>query len=275
MQLLLARIDAICQQSILLSLVHKEDLMKNLRQLVAALIASSVMVMPAFAAERVLTVGSDATFAPFETLNKKQEVEGFDADLIQAVASKAGIQIKLINTPWEGLFAGLNNGERDIVIAAVTITPERQRSMDFTAPYFEAKQLIVVSAKSPIAKLADLKTKKMAVQNGTTGDIVAQKHFGKGNTNIRRYESIVLALQELKSGGVDAVIGDNSVVKNYLINNPNSGFKLIDDTSFDKEFYGIAVKKGNAALLAKLNKGLADVKADGSYQKIYAKYFGK
>jgi polar amino acid transport system substrate-binding protein len=275
MQLLLARIDAICQQSILLSLVHKEDLMKNLRQLVAALIASSVMVMPAFAAERVLTVGSDATFAPFETLNKKQEVEGFDADLIQAVASKAGIQIKLINTPWEGLFAGLNNGERDIVIAAVTITPERQKSMDFTAPYFEAKQLIVVSAKSPIAKLADLKTKKMAVQNGTTGDIVAQKHFGKGNTNIRRYESIVLALQELKSGGVDAVIGDNSVVKNYLINNPNSGFKLIDDTSFDKEFYGIAVKKGNAALLAKLNKGLADVKADGSYQKIYAKYFGK
>jgi polar amino acid transport system substrate-binding protein len=249
--------------------------MKNLRQLVAALITSSVMIVPAFAAERVLTVGSDATFAPFEILNKKQEVEGFDADLIHAVASKAGIQIKMINTPWEGLFAGLNNGERDIVIAAVTITPERQKSMDFTAPYFEAKQLIVVAAKSPVAKLADLKTKKMAVQNGTTGDIVAQKHFGKGNTNIRRFESIVLALQELKAGGVDAVIGDNSVVKNYLINNPNSGFKLIDDTSFDKEFYGIAVKKGNAALLAKLNKGLADVKADGSYQKIYGKYFGK
>jgi polar amino acid transport system substrate-binding protein len=254
--------------------MNKDGLMKNLRKLFATLVTTSLIAAPAFA-ERTLAVGTDATFAPFEILNKKQEVEGFDADLIHAVAAKAGLPIKVINTPWEGLFAGLNNGERDIVIAAVTITPERQKSMDFTAPYFEAKQLIVVSAKSPVTKLADLKTKKMAVQNGTTGDIVAQKHFGKGNTNIRRFETIVLALQELKAGGVDAVIGDNSVVKNYLINNPNSGFKLIDDTSFDKEFYGIAVKKGNAALLAKLNKGLADVKADGSYQKIYSKYFGK
>lgn len=248
--------------------------MKNLRQLFAALVTTSLIAAPALA-ERTYTVGTEATFAPFESMNKKQEVVGFDADIMHAIASKAGIQIKIINTPWEGLFVGLNNGDRDIIAAAVTITPERQKTVDFTAPYFEAKQLIVVPAKSTVAKLADLKTKKMAVQNGTTGDIVAQKHFGKTNTNIRRFESIMLALQELKAGGVDAVIADNGVVKNYLINNPDSGFKLIDDKDFDKEYYGIAVKKGNAALLGKLNKGLKDIKADGSYQKIYSKYFGK
>ncbi|QLI80746.1 basic amino acid ABC transporter substrate-binding protein [Chitinibacter fontanus] len=237
-------------------------------------LALGLSVAPAHA-ERVYSVGTDATFAPFESLNNNKEVVGFDADLIKAIAQKSGLKIKLVNTPWEGLFAGLNTGDRDIVIAAVTITPERKASMDFSEPYFEAKQLIIVRDGSKVAKLADLKGKKVGVQTGTTGDTVAQKAFGKTSPDIRRYENIVLALTELRAGGIEAVVADNGVVNNYLTNNKNTQLKTIDDTSFAKEYYGIAVKKGNKAVLDQLNKGLAATKADGTYQKIYQQYFGR
>ncbi|MGL6041232.1 MAG: transporter substrate-binding domain-containing protein, partial [Deefgea sp.] len=167
-----------------------------------------------------------------------------------------------------------NNGERDIVIAAVTITPERQKSMDFSAPYFDAKQLIVVKEGSPVKKLSDLKGKKVGVQNGTTGDTVVQKQFGKTSPDIRRYENITLALAELSNSGVSAVVADNAVVKNYLINNPAQKFRLIDDNSFAVEQYGIAVRKGNKKLLDDINAGLAGIKMDGTYQKIHTQYFG-
>ncbi|QLG86766.1 basic amino acid ABC transporter substrate-binding protein [Chitinibacter bivalviorum] len=237
-------------------------------------LALGLSIAPAHA-ERVLNVGTDATFAPFESLNQSKEIVGFDADLIKAIAQKSGLKIKLVNTPWEGLFAGLNTGDRDIVIAAVTITPERKASMDFSEPYFEAKQLIIVRDGSKVTKLADLKGKKVGVQTGTTGDTVAQKAFGKTSPDIRRYENIVLALTELRAGGIEAVVADNGVVNNYLTNNKNTQLKTIDDSSFAKEYYGIAVKKGNKALLDQINKGLATSKADGSYQKIYQQYFGR
>ncbi|WP_228098192.1 basic amino acid ABC transporter substrate-binding protein [Chitinilyticum piscinae] len=239
------------------------------------LLAASLLGTSAVAAEKTLTAGTDATFAPFEMLNEKREIIGFDAELIQAIAAKAGLKVKLVNTPWEGLFAGLANGERDLVIAAVTITPERKQTMDFSEPYFEAKQLLVVPASSKITSLAELKGRKIGVQTGTTGDSVAQKAFGKTSPNIRRYESIPLALTELKDGGIQAVVADNGVVRNYLHNNPNLKLRTIEDNSFAKEYYGIAVKKGNKALLDKLNQGLAGIKADGSYARITSKYFGQ
>ncbi len=226
-------------------------------------------------AEKTYTAATDATFAPFESLNKQREIVGFDADIIHAIAAKQGFKIKFHNTPWEGLFASLSNGERDIVIAAVTITPERKKNMDFSAPYFDAKQLIVVKQDSSIQQLSDLKGKKVGVQNGTTGDTVAQKQFGKTSADIRRFENTTLALSELSNSGVTAVVADNAVVKNYLVNNPGQKFRLIDDKSFEAEHYGIAVRKGNKALLNEINAGLAGIKADGSYQKIQQKYFGQ
>ncbi|WP_288841812.1 basic amino acid ABC transporter substrate-binding protein [uncultured Deefgea sp.] len=237
-------------------------------------LSAAIIAMPA-AAEKTYTVATDATFAPFESLSKNREIVGFDADIIKAIAAKQGFKVKMNNTPWEGLFVSLNNGERDIVIAAVTITPERQKSMDFSAPYFDAKQLIVVKENSPIKQFSDLKGKKVGVQNGTTGDTVVQKQFGKTNPDIRRYENITLALSELSNSGVSAVVADNAVVRNYLVNNPKQKFRLIDDTSFEVEHYGIAVRKGNTQLLNEINAGLAGIKADGSYQKIQNKYFGK
>ena len=199
---------------------------------------------------------------------------GFDIDVAKAVAAKAGIEVKFINTPWEGIFNALGQGDRDMIASAVTITEERKQTMDFSDPYFDAQQLIAVKDGSKVTKFADLKKLKVGVQTGTTGDEAITKLQGKTSTNIKRFESTPLALKELEAGGVDAVVADNGVVIHHVANNPGGKFKTITDKEFAPEQYGIAVKKGNTELQAKLNKGLADIKADGSYDQIYAKYFG-
>jgi polar amino acid transport system substrate-binding protein len=112
------------------------------------------------------------------------------------------------------------------------------------------------------------------VQTGTTGDEAVSKLQGKTSANIKRFESTPLALKELEAGGLDAMVADNGVVINYVANNAGAKFKTVSDTSFTPEQYGLAVKKGNAELLAKLNKGLADIKSDGTYDNLYKKYFG-
>ena len=234
--------------------------------------AASVAAAPPPA--KVFVVGTDAAYAPFESQNEKGEIVGMTIDMLSAVAQKAGVEIKFVNTPWEGIFNSLQQGDRDILASSITITDERKQTMDFTNPYFDAYQLIAVKANSKVAKFDDLKKLKVGVQTGTTGDEVVTKQQGKNSTNIKRFESTPLALKELEAGGVDAVVADNGVVINYVTNNPGAKFKTVSDKAFAPEQYGFAVKKGNAELLEKLNKGLADIKADGSYDKIYAKYFG-
>lgn len=225
-------------------------------------------------ATRIYTVGTDAAYAPFEFQNEKGDIVGFDIDLLSAVAAKAGIELKFVNTPWEGIFNALAQGDRDLLVSSITITDERRQTMDFTDPYFDARQLIAVPKASTVTRLDDLKSAKVGVQTGTTGDEVVSKLQGKNSTNIKRFESTPLALKELEAGGIDAVVADNGVVINYVAHNGGSQFKTVTDPVFQPERYGIAVKKGNAELLAKLNQGLAAVRADGSYERIYAKYFG-
>ena len=235
--------------------------------------ASAPAAAPAPAA-KVYVVGTDAAYAPFESQNEKGEIVGFDIDVVKAVAKNAGIEVKFINTPWEGIFNSVAQGDRDLLVSAITITPERKQTLDFSEPYFDAQQLIAVRSDSKIAKFEDLKNLKVGVQNGTTGDEVITKLQGKSTPNVKRFESTPLALKEMESGGVDAVVADNGVVVHYVNNNPDSKFKTLSDSSFASEQYGIAVKKGNAELLEKINKGVAGIKADGTYNQISAKYFG-
>ena len=229
---------------------------------------------PAAAPARVYVVGTDAAYAPFESQNEKAEIVGFDIEVVQAVAKKAGIEVKFVNTPWEGIFNALGQGDRDMVVSAVTITAERKGTMDFSEPYFDAQQLIAVKETSKVAKFADLKKLKVGVQTGTTGDEAVTKLLGKTSTAIKRFESTPLALKELEAGGVDAVVADNGVIIHYVANNPGGKFKTVADKDFVPEQYGIALKKGNAELQGKINKGLAEIRADGSYDAIYTKYFG-
>jgi len=223
---------------------------------------------------KVVVVGTDAAYAPFESQNEKGDIVGFDIEVVQAIAAKAGFEVKFVNTPWEGIFNALGQGDRDMVVSAVTITEERKQTMDFSNPYFDAQQLIAVKEDSKVARFADLKNLKVGVQTGTTGDEAVSKLLGKTSTDIKRFESTPLALKELESGGVDAVVADNGVVIHYVANNPGGKFKTVADAEFVPEQYGIALKKGNTELLDKVNQGLTAIKADGTYDRIFGKYFG-
>ena len=223
------------------------------------------------AQNRELVVGSSATYRPFAYENPSKEIVGYDVDIIKAVAQKAGLQIKIVNTPWTGIFAALNNGDVDLIISGVTINDKRKQSYDFTTPYFEARQLIAVSRDSSVKNLKDLAGKKIGVVNGSTGDDIASREFGKTNSDIRRFESTPVVISELVNTGLDAAIGDNGVIAFRV--QEHKQLKTVSDPSFPKEFFGIVVKQGNKALLDKLNTGLAAVKADGSYAQIYKKWF--
>lgn len=244
----------------------------NLLQKIAASTGIVLLALGSVHAQnKELVVGSSATYRPFAYENPNKDIVGYDVDIIKAVAQKAGLSIKIVNTPWTGIFASLNNGDVDLIISGVTINDKRKQSYDFTTPYFEARQLIAVAKDSHVKTLKDLAGKKIGVVNGSTGDDIASREFGKTNPDIRRFESTPIVISELVNTGLDAAIGDNGVIAFRA--QDHKQLKTVSDPSFPKEYFGIVVKQGNKALLDKLNTGLAAVKADGSYAQIYKKWF--
>lgn len=242
-----------------------------LRRSALALAAVLVAATAAGAQTRPLVVGSSATYPPFAYETPSRQIVGFDVDVIQAVAQKAGLTVRIVNTPFTGVFASLDNGDLDLVISGVTITDRRRQSYDFTAPYFEARQLIAVPAASPVRTLQDLAGRKVGVVTGSTADDVASRTFGKTSPNIRRFDTTPLIVAELVAGGVDAAIGDNGVIA-YRVQE-HKGLKTVDDPAFPREYFGIVVKKGNTALRDRLNAGLAAIVADGTYARLYRTWF--
>ena len=245
--------------------------MKLLHKIAATAGILTLTLASVHAQTQELVVGSSATYRPFAYENPAKEIVGYDVDMINAIAQKAGLKIKIVNTPWTGIFAALNNGDVDLIISGVTINDKRKQSYDFTAPYFEARQLIAVHSNSTAKGLKDLAGKKIGVVTGSTGDDMASREFGKTNPDIRRFESTPVVISELANNGLDAAIGDNGVIA--FRTQEHKQLKTVSDASFPKEYFGIVVKQGNKDLLAKLNAGLAAVKADGSYATIYKKWF--
>ncbi len=245
--------------------------MHLIQKIAAAVGFCAIAVGATQAQNKELVVGSSATYRPFAYESPSKEIVGYDVDIIKAVAQKAGLQVKIVNTPWTGIFAALNNGDVDLVISGVTINDKRKQSYDFTAPYFEARQLMAVPQTSAVKSLQDLAGKKVGVVTGSTGDDIASRAFGKTSPDIRRFESTPVVISELANSGLDAAIGDNGVIAFRV--QEHKQLKTVSDPSFPKEFFGIVVKQGNKALLDKLNAGLAAIKADGSYATIYKKWF--
>jgi polar amino acid transport system substrate-binding protein len=220
------------------------------------------------------TVATDAVYVPFESLNERGEMVGFDIDVARAVAERAGIRMKFVNTPWEGMFNTLDEGTSDILVSAITITDERSKWMDFSDPYFDTRLLIAVRSELPVTRFADLTTLRVAVQAGTTADDAVASLLGQTNSRLRRFETMALALADLESGGADAVVADNGVVAHYVAQYAGTRFKAVHDPDFAVDRYGMAVRKGRADLLAQLNQGLASIRADGTLARIRSRYFG-
>jgi ABC-type amino acid transport substrate-binding protein len=221
------------------------------------------------AAKPTLRVGTEATYEPFETQDKQGNFIGFDMEMIKMVADQLGMKLKVQNIGWDGLIPGLMNGNYDCVVAAMTITPERRKQINFSTPYFSTQQAIVVkTSNTKIKKLNNLIGKRVTVQNGTTGDILFASKIK--NAKVKRFDTNPQAVQELLNNNADAAIMDDLVAFNAV--RKTTGLKVIELPNITKEDYGIGLRKGNDQLLSKINKAIATLQKNGKLPALVKKY---
>lgn len=219
-------------------------------------------------------VGMEIGYPPMEYFDADGKTPmGFDVEFGKALATKLGLEAEFIDTAWDGIFAGLETNKYDCVIAAATITPERLESMEFSKPYVGNGQTIVVNAASGFrpASPKDLEGKTVAYQAETTSDIFMEKQAKAGlKFTPAEFDKVLNAYDELKLGRCDAVVSDALVFANYA-DDPSYASTWVGDAD---EYFGVAIRKGNAALLDKVNAAIDEMKADGTLKALYIKIFG-
>jgi polar amino acid transport system substrate-binding protein len=219
-----------------------------------------------------LTVCSEVPYPPFEDFDKSAAsgFKGFDIDNVRAVAEGMKIKLAVKDSSFDALQSGqaLNAGQCDLAASAMTITPERQKNIDFSTPYYDSKQSLLVPKGSTIKKIADLAGKTVGVQQATTGKSYTEKHAPK-TTKIVSFPGDGEMYPALAAGQVDALLQDLPV---NLEHTKKGKFVIVEQYDTD-ESYGLAIKKGNTALLKDVNAQLAKLKSSGEYQKLYDKYF--
>ncbi|MGW2332912.1 basic amino acid ABC transporter substrate-binding protein [Streptomyces sp. NPDC001685] len=218
-----------------------------------------------------LTTCTHLPYPPFQS-EIDGKVQGFDVSLVDLVADDLGVKQAIVDTPFENFKTGafLNSGECDLAAAGMTITAERKKNVDFSDPYFEATQAVLVDKKSGITSFADLKGKKVGAQAQTTGEDYAKS---KGLDPVS-FESSDAVLNGLRTGQVQAVVIDYPVVQGWLKDKANADAFQVAEQINTGEQYGFTVRKGNTKLLAAINKALSEAKADGTYKKLYEKWIG-
>ena len=214
-----------------------------------------------------LTVGSDIPYPPFEQ-GKKGSYTGFDVELMEAIGKEIGREPEFIDSSFETIFRDLAQGKFEAVMSAATITEEREKVVDFSLPYYLSEQAILVKEGSSITGLSDLKGKVVAAQQGTTGLELGKEKAEA--SELRPFPEGPDADNALKAGTVEAVIIDAPVAKQQA--EELGGIEIVEKVPTE-ETYGIAIAKGNTELLEQINEGLKEAIEDGSYAKVYEKWF--
>ncbi|MFJ8693268.1 ABC transporter substrate-binding protein [Streptomyces roseolilacinus] len=220
-----------------------------------------------------LTTCTHLPYPPFQ-FERGGKVVGFDVALIDLVAKDLGVQQKILDTPFENFKTGafLNSGECDLAAAGMTITEERKKNVDFSAPYFDATQAMLASKKSGVRTLAEVRARglKLGAQAETTGE----SHAKSRGFDPVAFESSDAVLNGLRTGQVDAVVIDYPVVQGWLKDKANAGAFVLGENIETGEQYGFSVKKGNDRLRAAIDKAIRDARADGTYRKLYEEWIG-
>lgn len=240
--------------------------MKKLVKLLSILTVGLLLSISVFG-KQVILVGTNAEFAPFEYL-EKNEIVGFDIDLLNAISKETGIEFKIKDMAFDGLLPALQTKKVDLVIAGMTATPEREKTVLFSKPYFTAKQVIITKKNNNSLKtFDDLAGKKVGVMLGFTGDSVVSEIKG---AKVERFNAAYAAIMALNQGKIDAVVLDSEPAKKYIA---NSKELMIADVPAEEEDYAIAVRKNDKELIEKINTAVDKLKANGEYDKILKKYF--
>lgn len=223
--------------------------------------------------KKVYTVATDSNFVPFEFRNPDTgEMEGFDIELIQALADEAGIKIEFETLEFSGLIAGMESGRFDMGVAGITITEERKEKFDFSDPYYDAGLITVVQTENEeITSMDDLAGKSVATRTGSTSFDYLTEHYP--DAEVIPFEGIVEAYMELRSGRVDAVVYDSPNAMYYVNEKSEGTLKTVGDI-VEAQQYGITFEQGSD-LVEPINEALAKFKEDGTYDDIYEKWFGE
>lgn len=223
-------------------------------------------------ADGVLTVGTNAEFPPFEYVGDDGEADGFDIALIKAIGEKLGVDVQVDNMEFASLVSSIGS-KIDVAIAGMTVTDERKETVDFSEPYYEAVQYVLLPEGSEIATADDLKNKTIGVQLGTTGDFIASDIEG---TTVNSYNKGIDAVNDLINGRVDCVIIDKNPALVFESKFQDEGSKItaVDGAQFDfePEYYAIAMPKGDTALADAVNKAIEELKADGTFDELVKTY---
>lgn len=222
--------------------------------------------------EGTLTTCTHLPYEPFQ-FTQGGEIVGFDVDIVDEIAADLGVEQEIIDIPFETIQSGeaLNAGQCDVAAAGMTITETREENLDFSQGYFDATQALITQAGSGIESLEDLSGQSLGVQSGTTGQLYAEEN-APDDVELVVFEDLALLLQAVKSGQVPAAINDNTVLIDYVADNPDTEMTAEFDTG---EQYGIGVRTGNDALLEQVNETLDRIREDGTYDEIYQEWFGQ
>lgn len=245
--------------------------MKNITKIIAvmmvALLCVSCIAGCSKGAEETLTMGTNASFPPYEFPSSDGSIIGIDAEIAQAVAEKLGKKLEIKDMEFDSLLTAVESGAIDFALAGMTVTEERLLSVNFSDTYAKGVQVVIVKDASDIASIDDLDGKTIGVQAGTTGDIYCTGDYGQ--ENVKQYTNGATAIAALVNDQVDCVVIDNEPAKNYI--KANEGLKILD-TAYTEEDYAAAISKENTKLLDDFNKALSELKADGTLDKIIKKY---
>lgn len=244
-----------------------------LRRLLCALLLPALLYSSAAAAEKIV-VATNPTWPPLEFLDDDKNIIGYDIDMIQAIGKEVGLDVEIRMIAWDGIFAGVAAGNYDVIASGVTITPERQRAFEFSKPYYDVQQIVVVKKGDAAANFEALKGRTVGGQIGTTGVFVAQK--SGVDMTLREYDDVGLAMQDLLNGRIDAVICDSPVALYYA--NQKEGFTDHLSIAFRTEAtesFGFVVRKGRTDLVDRLNKGIDAVRAKGIEAELIRKWMGE
>lgn len=213
-----------------------------------------------------LVMATNAEFPPYEYYDG-DDIVGIDAEFAQAIADKLGMELSIEDMAFDSIIPAVQSGKADFGAAGMTVTEERQSQVDFSDSYYTGRQVIIVTEdNTDITGPDDLSGKKIGVQLGTTGDIYASDDYG--DDNVERYNKGVEAVQALQQGKIDAVIIDDQPAQTFV--KENDGLKILD-TEYVEEDYALCFKKGSD-LVDKVNDAIAELKKDGTFDKIVDKY---